>query len=459
MRSYKSPIGRWQREISAGLTPRARPAAAPDVPIPVGTLLETSEGQPRRVVLADGSALYLNSGTRVQYLAERQVRLMQGELYVEVSPRQAGNVGATFMVKTPDRVMQALGTRFSVWADGSKSGVAVTQGTVQVSGLEALVHAGQQLTPGATAPQAAPRASHALQWMRELMTDAQSPLVPASDRAGGALVVVDPNGQEMRLTLRKFHVDVHIEDGFARTTIDQTYFNETYGRLEGTFYFPLPPDATLSRLAMYVKDGNQCKLMEGGMAEREHARNVFETIMYMRRDPALLEWVDGSTFKMRVFPLEAREEKRLILSYTQKLPALYGTATYRFPAGHSMAGVGEWSFEARVKDGFARRLTSFSTSHPSMLARNDGMDRVLSVKEKNATLKKDVVLQIVDPSAGPSAEDVARVSTFTQDGAQYVMACYRPKMASQPARERRDWVVLYEASANRDPLLARARST
>ena len=37
--------------------------------------------------------------------------------------------------------------------------------------------------------------------------------------------------------------------------------------MEGTFYFPLPPDASLSRLAMYV-DGD---LMEGGMAERQHA--------------------------------------------------------------------------------------------------------------------------------------------------------------------------------------------
>ena len=72
---------------------------------------------------------------------------------------------------------------------------------------------------------------------------------------------------------------------------------------------------------MYVADGNnQCKLMEGGMAERKHAADVYETIRYMRRDPALLEWLDGSTFKMRVFPLEAKQEKRIILSYTQKLP-------------------------------------------------------------------------------------------------------------------------------------------
>ena len=106
--------------------------------------------------------------------------------------------------------------------------------------------------------------------------------------------------------------------------------------MEGTFYFPLPPDASLSRLAMYVNG----RLMEGGMAEREYARQVFETIMYRQKDPALLEWVDGSTFKMRVFPLEGRQEKRIVLSYTQRLPSLYGRTEYRFPGGHNLPVVG-----------------------------------------------------------------------------------------------------------------------
>ena len=126
------------------------------------------------------------------------------------------------------------------------------------------------------------------------------------------------------------------------------------------------------------------------MAERDHARNVFETILHMRRDPALLEWVDGSTFKIRVFPLEAREEKRLLLSYTQKLPALYGTAQYRFPSGHSLLTVGNWSFEARVKNGST--LHCFSTSHPDMKVKADALDMRMSQHEKNARLKNDVVL-------------------------------------------------------------------
>jgi ferric-dicitrate binding protein FerR (iron transport regulator)/predicted Zn-dependent protease len=450
----------WGGEVAHGLTPRDRSAAVEEPKVTVGTTLNTKAGERRRVTLADGSVLYLNSDTEAKYVAERRVRLVRGELYVEVSPRPEG---PTFVVQAPDRSIEALGTRFNVWTEAAKSGVAVTQGTVQVGGVETVLLAGQQLQPGGKTPEPAPRASFVLDWTRELMIAAESPLVPCSEHAGGALIALDPNGQSMRLSLRKFHVDVHIEDGFARTTIDQTYFNETYGRLEGTFYFPLPADASLSRLAMYVQDGSECRLMEGGMAEREHARNVFETIMHMRRDPALLEWVDGSTFKMRVFPLEPRQEKRLILSYTQKVSTLYGTTRYRFPAGHSFDVVNDWSFEARVKHG--AKLKCSSSSHPNMTVRTDGTDAVIFTKEKFATLKNDVTLDIHDEAAvarsGDRAtakdEDVARFSTFTHEGAQYLMLRYRPKLASQPKRERRDWVFLYESSANRDPILARAQ--
>src|SRR5262249_59105379 len=115
-------------------------------------------------------------------------------------------------------------------------------GEARVRGLTTPVLAGQKWPRDGPRPAAAPRASHALAWARDLMIAAESPLVPASKHAGGKLLARDPSGQEASLTLRKYHVDVHIEDGFARTTIDQTYFNDSPGQLEGTFYFPLPPD-------------------------------------------------------------------------------------------------------------------------------------------------------------------------------------------------------------------------
>jgi tetratricopeptide (TPR) repeat protein len=280
------------------------------------------------------------------------------------------------------------------------------------------------------------------------MAASESPLVPGSPHAGGALVAIDPDGQQSKLTLRKYHVDVHIEDGFARTTIDQKYFNHADQRLEGTFYFPLPADASLSRLAMYVNG----TLMEGGMAERDYARNVYERILYQQKDPALLEWVDGSTFKMRVFPLEPREEKRIILSYTQKLPALYGQTEYRFPAGHSLERVKAWSFHALVKHGADRPWTS--PSH-TLKGTPQGSDLVLDTAARDARLDRDVVLRLTEP------QTVVRFCSAELDGQQYLMVRFRPSLPIEKQKGNsenpRHWVVLFESSGDRDPLLGRTQ--
>ncbi|MEZ6062211.1 MAG: VIT domain-containing protein [Planctomycetaceae bacterium] len=415
---------------------------APEVHrVAVGDTIETSPTERRRVTLPDGSVLYVNTDASVKVSAPRQVEVTRGEVFVEVVPQfDQTDESAQFEVVTPVRTVTALGTKFSVVASNDSTEVLVTQGSVQVSDLESPIMAGQLLTSRSTAlpwnappggsvsgasdaverteqetePStqrvpglspgtrnildsqlstlnyrltAAPRASESLNWTRELITAAAGTFVPASEYAGGAIITVDPNGQETKLSLRKYHVDVHIEDGFARTTIDHTYFNHTSQRLEGTFHFPLPPDASLSRLAMYVNG----KLMEGGMAERQHARNTFEQIVSKMKDPALLEWVDGSTFKMRVFPLEARQEKRIVLSYTQRLPAAYGKLHYRFPAGHSMDVVRDWSTAIRVKDG--ANIDWNSPSHRLESSTDDG-DLLLVGVELNSTMERDIVLEL-----------------------------------------------------------------
>jgi hypothetical protein len=432
-----------------GLTARPRPPAPVEQPVAVGDTIRTQAGQRRRATLPDGSVVYLNQNSVLTVRADRQVSLATGEVYVEVAPRPQGSEAAAFVVQTAQRQVAALGTKFAVRAGAAGTGVVVTQGKVKVNDSDVLLLAGQQLDPGADQPVPAPRASHLLDWTRELMAAAESPLVPTSKYGGGALIAVDPNGQEAKLTLRKYHVDVHIEDGFARTTIDQTYFNHETWRLEGTFYFPLPPDASLSQLAMYV-DGT---LMQGGMAEREHARQVFESIVYTQRDPALLEWIDGSTFKMRVFPLEGRQEKRLLLSYTQRLESLYGRTRYRFPAGHSLDWVRDWSFQARVKGG--ARLAWSSPSHQPQ-AKLEGADLVLTAQAQHVKPDRDVVLDLVDDQAGQAGGE-ARFSAAVHAGSRYLMVRYRPVLAGRPQRQRRDWVFLFESSGDRDPLLARAQ--
>ncbi len=436
-----------------------RPQAAPPERLVVGQTIRTAARERRRALLPDGSVLYLNEQSTVALTANRTVALHRGQLFVEVTPANLSAQGP-FVVETPERQVTALGTKFAVSTGEKDTEILVTQGKVRVSGAAEIVTGGQVAAASDKDEDviidAAPRASQALSWTRELIAAAETPIVPRSDHDGGSLIVVDPSGQEMKLSLRKFHVDAHVEDGFARTTIDQTYFNHTHSRQEGTFKFPLPPDASLSRLAMYVNG----KLMEGGMVERDHGRNVFEQIMHTKRDPALLEWVDGSTFKMRVFPLEPRQEKRIVLSYTQRLPNDYDRTEYRFPAGHSLDKVRDWSTRLTVVNG-AGKTRWFSPTH-LLKAADVGDDLVLEGDLQDAILDKDLVVELT--AVGTRSNDLSRqiketvaFSGAQHEGYRYQMLRFRPDLSGEMKRPRRNWVFLYESSGDRNPLLARVQ--
>lgn len=438
--------------LQAGQAASGIPTSKPQR-VAVGDVIETSERQRRRVHLPDGSVLYVNESCRVKVVTDRRIAVTRGEVFVEVVPQfDDDHVKELFEVVTPTRTVTALGTKFAVDASAANTEVLVTQGKVRVTGVDDVVESGQRVAINRQSGRGklsanAMRASEHLSWTRDLMDAAAGALVPVSEYAGGAIITVDPDGQETKLSLRKYHVDVHIEDGFARTTIDQTYFNHTHSRLEGTFHFPLPPDASLSRLAMYVNG----KLMEGGMAERQHARNTFEKIVHKMKDPALLEWVDGTTFKMRVFPLEARQEKRIVLSYTQRLNNAYGKISYRFPAGHTMDVVGKWSTSVRVNDGLDQAW--HSPSH-ELSADTVGDDVLLTATETNSRMDRDLVVEIDRPQ---HTQVTTQWSRTVHEDQQYLMLRYRPEFAKKMKRESRHWVFLFESSADRNPLLARTQ--
>ncbi|NLS94449.1 MAG: hypothetical protein GXX96_20015, partial [Planctomycetaceae bacterium] len=450
----------WAVESALTAHPRLPGEQVPR--LAVGDSLQTGPSERRRVELPDGSALYLNRNTALTLETPKRISLDQGEIYLEVahpegeaasvSPSPAtGDQNARFVVVTPDRELISLGTKFDVRAGSDGTSVAVTQGKVRVSGLDEPLEAGQQL-PAEEDATAVPigQTFHLIDWTRDLVTAYQSPIVPASNYSGGALVAKRPDGQEASLSMRRYKVDVYIEDGFARTTIDQTYFNHESRRMEGTFFFPLPPDASLSRLAMYVNG----KLMEGGMAEREHARRTFESIVSKQKDPALLEWIDGSTFRMRVFPLEGRQEKRIILSYTQRLERLGDRVEYRFPGGHNMAEVGEWSCHVRVKGSKGCRWEADSYEFE---ASSKGKDLVLDAAAENVKPDRNVVVRLWDRESGESGDKARpRFVSAEHEGRQYLAVRY-PFQPGGGHPSRRDWVFLYEASADRDPVLARVQ--
>ena len=143
----------------------------------------------------------------------------------------------------------------------------------------------------------------------------------------GSLIVNLPDGRSEPLGVGYHKVSVEIRDQIARTTIEESFVNHTAARLEGVFHFPLPQDASISGFGMWIGDA----LIEADVVEKQRAREIYETILRERRDPALLEWTSGNLFKARVFPILPDSEKRVKIVYTQVLP-LRGSQ-YRYVYG------------------------------------------------------------------------------------------------------------------------------
>ena len=160
----------------------------------------------------------------------------------------------------------------------------------------------------------------------------------------------------------------------------------------------------------------------------------------------------------------------MLLSYTQRLPMLYGALRYRFPGGHNM----DWSANGSSRPSSRTAANTWSpatairaqesgargqeTGRPVMDIKPSGNDYVAHAAAKNIKPNQDVTLDIfaVPGAKGNTGQPLNRVgriagprlSGFELEGHRYLMLRFQPDLVTaQPRRERRDWVFLFETGA------------
>jgi Ca-activated chloride channel family protein len=129
------------------------------------------------------------------------------------------------------------------------------------------------------------------------------------------------------LAVNHHRVNVEINDLTATTSIDQEFHNPNNARLEGTYVFPLPTGAHIDKFSMDI-DGT---MTEAELLPADKARSLYEDIVRRMKDPALLEYVGRDAFKVRIFPIEPRSNKRIKITYTQLLKDEGGLVEYLYP--------------------------------------------------------------------------------------------------------------------------------
>jgi len=122
-------------------------------------------------------------------------------------------------------------------------------------------------------------------------------------------------------------IDVEIENQIAVTSVDLEFVNEGNGLAEGTFLFPLPAEASVDQLVMYING----QPIDAKILPADEARQIYNEIVRQYRDPALLEYVGTQAVQANVFPILPGESRRIEIRYSQPLEVDNGLIRYTYP--------------------------------------------------------------------------------------------------------------------------------
>lgn len=399
--------------------------------VPEGALVKTERGARASLRLSRSTSIDMLAGARVAMggAGERAVEVSDGSILLHVEPESAAADGSSAVeepisVRVAGAVAKAIpGAPVTAVLRTLAGGAAVV--TVRRGGLAVRAEGGEpvELRAGEAAkiaPGQAPDKGAA--WSggdvlaASLEPDEMMEERGASSTARGVGTITArvPGTRDVvggvRLVAHK--VSVVVRDGFARTEIEEEFYNETSRVLEGRYVFPLPPDASISRLALWVGS----ELMEGEIVERKRAAAIFQGIVddtVRPRDPALLEWVSGGEFSLKIFPIPAKGSRKVLLAYNQALPAAGGRVHYVYPlslGADRSTSIDDFSIAFVATDSRGELGNVATRGYPASIRTQD---RAVSVRY-DAT------------SFSPSADFVVSYSREGLDGAEVAAYATRP---------------------------------
>jgi Ca-activated chloride channel family protein len=187
------------------------------------------------------------------------------------------------------------------------------------------------------------------------------------------------NGTVSDVFIKSHDVRVTINNGFAKTEVDQIFGNKSSRDLEAVYSFPIPKQASLSELSLWING----KEVMGEVLERQRARQIFEQETRKRVDPALAEKNGYESFDITVFPVIANGDTRVRLVYYQPIEIESNVGRYVYPLAHGSSDDQDnafWSVDEGVQEAFSFEL-ELKSAFPVEDVRVPGLETVSVITE------------------------------------------------------------------------------
>ena len=295
-------------------------------PLAVGSRITTGKGARALVRTGDGAAVFLRGETAI-VLEPLGLSIEKGEAWLD-APRLEGEA---ILCRLGKNVVSASDAGLSITRDGDGATVYVARGLAILTSPGGRVEIGAG-TQGTSSGDASPKVAPVAFWQDWTggMGDAHA-AHGAAGSGSGRIYGVDPNAlggtPAKKLGIAKQVVHGVIRDGIAETEVEQTFSNPGSQPIEGWYWFTVPANAIVTSFAL---DTNGV-LVEGEIIERHEAAARYAAAVRQANDPALLEWVDGRSYRARIFPIPASGTRRVVLRYVELLSSVEGKTRYVYP--------------------------------------------------------------------------------------------------------------------------------
>jgi Ca-activated chloride channel family protein len=200
-------------------------------------------------------------------------------------------------------------------------------------------------------------------------------ITPRLCQAAGVLTPIGSGQQPIQI--RDHHVNVVINNGFAITEVQQTFYNPNNTSLEATYSFPLPKSASLSEVSIYAGE----REIQGEVLERQKAQQIYEEEKSRNNEAGLAEKNEFYTLDFKVYPVPANDETKIRFLYYQPLTIDAGVGRYLYPledGGTDEAGMSFWTTNAKVENTFSVNL-ELKSAYPIQDVRVPGFEAAAQI--------------------------------------------------------------------------------
>ena len=201
--------------------------------------------------------------------------------------------------------------------------------------------------------------------------------VPRAGLAAGILTPIGSGHQPVQI--RDHHVNVVINNGFAMTEVQQTFYNPNGQDLEAMYSFPLPKSASLSEVTIYAGESE----INGEVLEKQKARQAYEDEKSRGNEAGLAEKNEFYTFDFKIHPVPANDETKIRFLYYQPLPIDAGIGRYLYPLEDGStddAGISFWTTNTQVENTFSVNL-ELKSAYPVRDVRLPGFEAAAQISE------------------------------------------------------------------------------